>query len=124
MCIENMDGMIKNLQPIPDNMIEALQKGFPTATDLADYLVVNLDIPFRDAHHLTGKIVLLAEEKDCTLENLSLKDIQKIIPEADNKIINVLKIENSVSSRKSYGGTAPKNVLKAAREARQRFLKD
>ena len=124
MCIVNMDGMIKGLQPIPNNMIQALQKGFPTATDLADYLVINLDIPFRDAHHLTGRIVLLAEEKDCTLESLSLKDIQKIIPEADNKIINVLKIENSVSSRKSYGGTAPKNVLKAAREARQRFLKD
>ncbi len=81
MCIVNMDGMIKGLQPIPNNMIEALQKGFPTATDLADYLVINLDIPFRDAHHLTGRIVLLAEEKDCTLESLSLKDIQKIIPE-------------------------------------------
>ena len=124
MCIVNMDGMIKGLQPIPNNMIEALQKGFPTATDLADYLVINLDIPFRDAHHLTGRIVLLAEEKDCTLESLSLKDIQKIIPEADNKIIDVLKIQNSVSSRNSYGGTAPKNVLKAAREAKQRFLKD
>ena len=124
MCIENMDGMIKNLQPIPDNMIEALQKGFPTATDLADYLVINLDIPFRDAHHLTGRIVLLAEEKDCTLESLSLKDIQRIIPEADDKIIDVLKIQNSVSSRNSFGGTAPKNVLKAAREAKKRFLKD
>ena len=124
MCIVNMDGMIKGLQPIPNNMIEALQKGFPTATDLADYLVINLDIPFRDAHHLTGRIVLLAEEKDCTLESLSLKDIQKIIPEADNKVIDVLKIQNSVSSRNSYGGTAPKNVLKAAREAKQRFLKD
>ena len=124
MCIVNMDGMIKGLQPIPNNMIEALQKGFPTATDLADYLVINLDIPFRDAHHLTGRIVLLAEEKDCTLESLSLKDIQKIIPEADNKIIDVLKIQNSVSSRNSYGGTAPKNVLKAAREAKKRFLKD
>ena len=124
MCIVNMDGMIKGLQPIPNNMIEALQKGFPTATDLADYLVINLDIPFRDAHHLTGRIVLLAEEKDCTLESLSLKDIQKIIPEADNKIIGVLKIQNSVSSRNSYGGTAPKNVLKAAREAKKRFLKD
>jgi len=124
MCIVNMDGMIKGLQPIPNNMIEALQKGFPTATDLADCLVVNLDIPFRDAHHLTGRIVLLAEEKDCTLESLSLKDIQKIIPEADNKILDVLKIQNSVSSRNSYGGTAPKNVLKAAREAKQRFLKD
>ena len=124
MCIVNMDGMIKGLQPIPNNMIQALQKGFPTATDLADYLVINLDIPFRDAHHLTGRIVLLAEEKDCTLESLSLKDIQRIIPEADDKIIDVLKIQNSVSSRNSYGGTAPKNVLKAAREAKKRFLKD
>ena len=124
MCIVNMDGMIKGLQPIPNNMIQALQKGFPTATDLADYLVTNLDIPFRDAHHLTGRIVLLAEEKDCTLESLSLKDIQRIIPEADYKIIDVLKIKNSVSSRNSYGGTAPKNVLKAAREAKKRFLKD
>ena len=124
MCIVNMDGMIKGLQPIPNNMIEALQKGFPTATDLADYLVINLDIPFRDAHHLTGRIVLLAEEKDCTLESLSLKDIQKIIPKADNKILDVLKIQNSVSSRNSYGGTAPKNVLKAAKEAKKRFLKD
>ena len=124
MCILNMDGMIKGLQPIPNNMIQALQKGFPTATDLADYLVINLDIPFRDAHHLTGRIVLLAEEKDCTLESLSLKDIQRIIPEADDKIIDVLKIQNSVSSRNSFGGTAPKNVLKAAREAKKRFLKD
>ena len=124
MCIVNMDGMIKGVQPIPNNMIQALQKGFPTATDLADYLVINLDIPFRDAHHLTGRIVLLAEEKDCTLESLSLKDIQRIIPEADNKIIDVLKIQNSVSSRNSFGGTAPKNVLKAAREAKKRFLKD
>ena len=124
MCIVNMDGMIKGLQPIPNNMIQALQKGFPTATDLADYLVINLDIPFRDAHHLTGQIVLLAEEKDCTLESLSLKDIQRVIPEADNKIIDVLKIQNSVSRRNSYGGTAPKNVLKAAREAKKRFLKD
>ena len=124
MCIVNMDGMIKGLQPIPNNMIQALKKGFPTATDLADYLVINLDIPFRDAHHLTGRIVLLAEEKDCTLESLSLKDIQRIIPEADDKIIDVLKIQNSVSSRNSFGGTAPKNVLKAAREAKKRFLKD
>ena len=124
MCIVNMDGMIKGLQPIPNNMIQALQKGFPTATDLADYLVINLDIPFRDAHHLTGRIVLLAEEKDCTLESLSLKDIQRIIPEADDKIIDVLKIQNSVSSRNSYGGTAPKNVLKAVKEAKQRFLED
>ena len=70
--------MINGLQPNPINMIDALQKGFPTATDLADYLVINLEIPFRDAHHLTGKIVLLAEEKNCNLESLLLDDIQKI----------------------------------------------
>ena len=86
-CIMNMEGMIKGLEPISNNMIDALQKGFPTATDLADYLVINLEIPFRDAHHLTGKIVLLAEEKNCTLESLSLEDIQKIIPAADYKIL-------------------------------------
>ena len=123
-CIMNMEGMIKGLEPISNNMIDALQQGFPTATDLADYLVINLEIPFRDAHHLTGKIILLAEEENSTLESLSLKDIQKIIPEADYKILEILKIQNSVSSRNSYGGTAPKNVLKAAKEAKQRFLKD
>ena len=124
MCIMNMEGMIKGLEPISNNMIDALQKGFPTATDLADYLVTNLEIPFRDAHHLTGKIILLAEEENCTLESLSLKNIKKIIPAADYKILEVLKIQNSVSSRNSYGGTAPKNVLKAVKEAKQRFLKD
>jgi argininosuccinate lyase len=124
MCIINMEGMIKDLQPNRNNMIDALQKGFPTATDLADYLVINLEIPFRDAHHLTGRIVLLAEKKNCTLESLLLEDIKKIIPEADSQILEVLKIRNSVSSRNSYGGTAPKNVLKAAKEAKQRFLED
>ena len=123
-CIMNMEGMIKGLEPISNNMIDALQKGFPTATDLADYLVINLEIPFRDAHHLTGKIVLLAEKENCTLESLSLEDIQKIIPAADCKVLEILKIQNSVSSRNSYGGTAPKNVLKAAKEAKQRFLED
>ena len=123
-CIMNMEGMIKGLEPISNNMIDALQKGFPTATDLADYLVKNLEIPFRDAHHLTGKIILLAEEENCTLESLSLKNIKKIIPAADYKILEVLKIQNSVSSRNSYGGTAPKNVLKAVKEAKQRFLED
>ena len=124
MCIINMEGMITDLEPIPSNMIDALQKGFPTATDLADYLVINLEIPFRDAHHLTGRIVLLAEEKNCTLESLSLEDIQKIIPAANSQILEVLKIQNSVSCRNSYGGTAPQNVLKAANEAKKRFLED
>ena len=124
LCIINMEGMIKGLEPIPKNMMAALQKGFPTATDLADYLVTKLKVPFRDAHRFTGEIVLLAEEKDCNLEDLSLEEIQTIVPKADYDVLEVLKIYNSVSSRISYGGTAPQNVIKAVKEAKKRFLKD
>ena len=89
LCILNMNGMIKEIEPIPAKMMEALQKGFPTATDLADYLVKNLEIPFREAHRLTGKIVLLAETKMTSLENLTLEDIQSVVPNADLKILEV-----------------------------------
>ena len=123
-CIINMEGMIKGLVPSSENMLKALQKGFPTATDLADYLVTKLKIPFRDAHEITGKIVLMAEKKDCNLEELSLEEIRSITPKVDKDILNVLKVQNSVSSRTSYGGTAPLNVMKAVKEAKRRFLKD
>jgi len=122
LCILNMEGMIRDIEPVPEKMMEALQKGYPTATDLADYLVTNFKIPFREAHHLTGKIVLLAETKRTSLESLNLEDIQSIVPNADLKILDVVQIENSVSSRVSYGGTAPKNVLKAIKNAKKRFL--
>ena len=122
-CIINMEGMIKGLVPSSENMLKALQKGFPTATDLADYLVTKLKIPFRDAHEITGKIVLMAEKKDCNLEELSLEEIRSITPNVDRDILNVLKVQNSVSSRTSYGGTAPLNVMKAVKEAKIRFLK-
>ena len=123
-CILNMEGMIKSLEPIPYKMMEALQKGFPTATDLADYLVTDLNIPFRDAHHLTGQIVMLAEKKDTTLEDLTIEEIKTIIPDAKITILDVLKIKNSVSKRTSYGGTAPDNVLQAIEKAKERFLED
>ena len=121
-CLIVMNGMISKLKPVPAKMIEALQKGFPTATDLADYLVTNLAIPFRDAHHFTGRIVLLAESKNCSLEKLTLDDIRTVVPNADENILNVLKIENSVSQRTSYGGTAPLNVLEAVKKAKLKFL--
>ena len=122
LSIFNMDGMIKEIEPISEKMMQALQKGFPTATDIADYLVTNLKIPFREAHHLTGKIVLLAESKMTSLEGLTLEDIQSVVPNVDLTILEVVKIQNSVSSRTSYGGTAPKNVLKAIQNAKKRFL--
>ena len=94
LCILNMEGMIGDIEPIPEKMMEALQKGFPTATDLADYLVKNLKTPFREAHHLTGKIVKLAETKMTSLENLTLENIQSVVPNADLNILEVLKIKN------------------------------
>ena len=75
-------------------------------------------------HYITGKIVLLAERNNCTLESLTLKDIQNIVPNADIKILDVLNVNYSLSKRKSYGGTSPENVLSAIKRAKQRFLKD
>ena len=121
LCLIVMNGMISKLEPVPAKMIEALQKGFPTATDLADYLVTNLAIPL-EMHHFTGRIVLLAESKNCSLEKLTLDDIRTVVPNADENILNVLKIESSVSQRTSYGGTAPLNVLEAVKKAKLKFL--
>ena len=121
-CVVVMEGMISRLEAVPDKMMEALQKGFPTATDFADYLVTNLEIPFRDAHHFTGKIVLLAESKKCSLEQLTLEEIRSIVPNVDKNILKILEIKNSVSTRTSHGGTAPKNVIEAVKRAKLKFL--
>ena len=124
LSIINMNGMIETLEPIPEKMLDALQKGFPTATDLADYLVTKLKIPFRDAHRVTGKIVLLAEKNKCNLEDLTIQQIKKIIPNVKEDILDIIKITNSVSRKLSFGGTAPVNVKKAIKEAKKKFLKD
>jgi len=121
-CVIVMEGMISKLEAVPDKMMEALQKGFPTATDFADYLVTNLEIPFRDAHHFTGKIILLAESKKCSLEQLTLEEIRSIVPNIDKNILKILEIKNSVSTRTSHGGTAPKNVIEAVKRAKLKFL--
>ena len=90
--------------------------GFSTATDLADWLVRELGLPFRDAHHVTGTIVALAERKGVGLEDLSLEDLRSVEPRITENVLSVLGVENSVGSRTSYGGTAPQNVRKMARE--------
>jgi hypothetical protein len=95
--------------------------GFTTATDLADWLVRVLGMPFREAHHATGRIVR-AEEKGCDIADLSLADMQAIEPRIDKSVFKVLGVENSVASRTSFGGTAPANVKKAVVAARRRFL--
>ncbi|MEM7072035.1 MAG: argininosuccinate lyase, partial [Pseudomonadota bacterium] len=87
-----------------------LQHGFPTATDLADWLVRKKGFAFRDAHHSTGRIVRLAEQKGCQLEALTLDELQEIEPAIDQTVYAVLSIEQALASRNSFGGTAPECV--------------
>jgi argininosuccinate lyase len=103
-------------------MREACERGFLTATDLADWLVRELGMPFRDAHHVTGALVKLAEDQGKGLAGLDLAEMQAVEPRITDAVYPVLAIENSVAGRKSEGGTAPDNVRKAAKAARERFL--
>jgi len=117
-CLKVSAGMIADLTVNKENMLKAASAGFPTATDFADWLVRNLNIPFRDAHHITGRAVKLSEEKNCGLEELSLGELQALQDGITIDIFNVLTPEASVKSRKSYGGTAPDNVLEQTRKAK------
>ena len=119
--IAAMTGMMSDMQINSKAMRDALEKGHPTATDLADFLVRKLKKPFRDAHHITGKIVALAEKNGCPLENLKLTDMQKIEPELDNSVFTVLTIDNACNARSSFGGTAPSEVRARLAEAAIRF---
>ncbi len=119
-----MRGMIDDLEPAPAAMLAAAGRGFATATDLADWLVRTLKIPFRDAHHITGSIVKRAESLGLDLESLALTEMQKIEPRMTQAVFGVLGVENSVKSRVSHGGTAPQNVRKMARAWIKRLEKD
>ena len=112
-------GMVRDLVPNAGAMRASAATGFSTATDLADWLVRTLNVPFREAHHITGSLVALAEKHSCGLSDLKLADMQKIEPKITRDVYKVLTVEASVASRKSFGGTAPSNV---AREAK-RWLK-
>lgn len=116
-CILAMDGMIKDLKVNQDKMYKMANAGFSTATDLADWLVKNLGIPFRKCHHITGQIVKLAENKNCDLADLSLEEMQKIEAGITKDIFNVLTVENSVNSRNSFGGTSKVMVAEAIKKA-------
>ena len=111
-----MAGMVDDLEAVPERMAAAAGAGFSTATDLADWLVRELGLPFRDAHHVTGTVVALAERKGVGLEDLSLEDLRSVEPRITEGVSSVLGVENSVASRTSYGGTAPQNVRKMAHE--------
>jgi argininosuccinate lyase len=115
-------GMVRDMKANPERMKAATAGGFITATDLADWLVRKLDVPFRSAHHTTGELVRLAEGKNVPLEKLSLAEMRTVEPKITEDLFTVLTPEHSAASRTSFGGTAPENVRKAAIQARERFL--
>ena len=110
LMIAAMTGMVGDLTPDETAMREAAVQGYSTATDLADWLVREAGLPFRNAHHVTGRIVALAEEKGLSLEDLPLADMQEIEPKITDSIFSVLSVEASAASRSSFGGTAPSEV--------------
>jgi argininosuccinate lyase len=105
-----MAGMVADLTPNTEKMAAAAGAGFSTATDLADWLVRELNMPFRDAHHVTGSAVKAAETKGVDLAELALADLQAIEPRITSAIYTVLTPAASAASRISYGGTAPAQV--------------
>ena len=105
-----MTGMVSDMTAQKDTLKTAAASGFSTATDLADWLVRALGLPFREAHHITGRLVALAEAKGCDLPELSLAEMQTAHPDITQEVYSVLGVENSVRSRQSYGGTAPDQV--------------
>jgi argininosuccinate lyase len=115
LCLAAMNGMINDVVPDLKRMKQAAGAAFATATDLADWLVKELNMPFRQAHHVTGTLVKIAAEKKIGLEKLSLAEMQKVEPQITQAIFDVLGVEKSVKSRQSYGGTAPQNVRTQAK---------
>jgi argininosuccinate lyase len=110
-----MTGMVTDIEPDTARMKKAAGEGYATATDLADWLVRTLKVPFRDAHHITGRIVAAASEAHVPLHRLPLDAMQKIEPRITKEVFDVLSVSSSVKSRTSFGGTAPKNVRAAAK---------
>jgi len=114
-------GMVADMTARPENMRAALELGFPTATDLADYLVRDLGLPFREAHHASGAIVAAAAAKNVDIEALSLAELQAIEPRIKPNIIGQLSVASAVAARTSFGGTAPDQVRARIADAKKRF---
>ncbi len=121
LIIAAMTGMIDDMTVNEDSMMASTQNGFITATDLADWLVRVLNMPFRRAHHVTGTLVALAEGKGCDLDGLTLAEMQSVEPEISEGVFSVLTVESSVASRTSFGGTAPDQVRAQVKAALTRI---
>ncbi|WP_282181668.1 argininosuccinate lyase [Aliiroseovarius marinus] len=112
LALAAMTGMVSDMTANTESLEAAASSGFSTATDLADWCVRALNMPFRDAHHVTGSLVAMAEDRGCDLPDLSLEDMQSVNAQITEEVFGVLGVHNSVASRTSYGGTAPSEVRK------------
>ena len=119
-----MTGMVADMEPDAARMKQAAGEGYATATDLADWLVRTLKIPFRDAHHITGRIVAQAAKAGLPLHALDISVMQEIEPRINSGVYSVLSVDRSVKSRTSFGGTAPKNVRAQARKWLRKLEKE
>jgi len=124
LAIAAMTGMVNDLVPDTTKMKKAAGDGYATATDLADWLVRTFNIPFREAHHITGRIVAAASAKGVPLHRLPLADMQAVEPKITDDVFSVLSVDRSVKSRVSYGGTAPKNVKAQAKRWLKKLAKE
>ena len=124
LCIAAMTGMVGDMSINKHTMAAAAGSGYSTATDLADWLVREAKIPFRDAHHITGRAVALAEEKSCELWELKLADLKAINENITDDVYHVLSVAASVNSRKSFGGTAPVRVKEQIEFWKNRLTND
>jgi argininosuccinate lyase len=117
--LQALGGMVETCEFVPDRMRVAVEQGFSTATDLADWLVREAGVPFREAHHITGRAVKAAEEQTCNLDALSLDALKAIDARIDDRVFDVLSVDASVCSRTSYGGTAPERVREQIAKAKE-----
>ena len=122
LCLAATTGMVQDMSADPVAMRQAAERGFLTATDLADWLVRALDLPFREAHHVTGRLVKIAETRGVGLAALDIGTLREVEPRITEAVYEVLSLEASVASRRSFGGTAPERVRLAVQAAKERYL--
>ena len=123
LCLKVAEGLIREVEFNTEAMQSMADLGYITATDLADWLVKKCNIPFRDAHSITGKVVKHAENNKLTLDQIAMEDFKKIDKRITKDVLKVLSLKNSLESRDSYGGTSPKVVKKALKYAEKKWLK-
>jgi argininosuccinate lyase len=122
LCVAAMTGMVRDLKANPERMRAVAAADYSVATDLADWLVREVGLPFRQAHHATGALVAAAAKRGVDLDKLPLAEMRAVEPRITRAVYKVLTVEASVAARRSHGGTAPANVARAVKDARKRFL--